>query len=345
MPYRFPTWVNGTADARRAEEHRRRDLVPVLGPDDRGAPGTATCAAGAQPGRLRPEPARARVPAARRAPTARERRGRDSSSSSTAATTAASARRAATTRRSSSSTSRTSSCGRSRRRRRRILLRPDRRRPRRARSPHADRPRRRSRRATTHCDDDARAVDQRQRRRRRAAATTRYDQFVRAAARRARRRRLRRARAPGVVAPQLRRRRVPHAGAPRARRPVRGQLDRPLARLRNGQGRRCTSPRAARGSSRMADALPGARTRAQAQAKCLQRRLGAAPRESGAGPAWRCSRSTGPLPPTRNFDSRPARPPGRSSGQTRHVLTRGQPASVRSYRRALSAAGRGAMMR
>ena len=74
MPYRFPTLGQRDLDAVGAEEHRRGDLLPPGRPHDQGRLGPLR-AQRARPGGLLAQPARARVPAARRRLRARQRLG------------------------------------------------------------------------------------------------------------------------------------------------------------------------------------------------------------------------------------------------------------------------------
>ena len=112
MPYRFPTWANGTAEL---AAQRNSDAEISFQHDDRVSAGGVGAVRAPRPrsGGLRAEPARARVPAAGRPVRAGQPLGRASSRSSTGAITPASVRGAGGSTASSSSTSPTCSCGRS----------------------------------------------------------------------------------------------------------------------------------------------------------------------------------------------------------------------------------------
>ena len=277
--------------ARRPEEHGRRDLVRVLGPDDQGGMGSLRPQR-PQPGRLRAEPARARVPPGGQRVRAGQPLGRVLRLPVPPLPLRRARRRGATWTASSSSTSPTSSCGPSSRRRPRPPPTASRRRRPRSsgRSRSCSRPPRPSRPATRtrRCSTRRRSATATRRR----AGSTRATTLHARAAGRARRR--------SAYTPHSRQAWSHHNYTDVEKRQtatrtqlIRGLLARPLERLRDHRpGADRLHHRGRRAADADAGALSG-RGPARGAGQVPARRLGAPPgRHRRRRRAWRCSPST-----------------------------------------------------
>ncbi len=310
MPYRFPTWANGTAELAAQRNSDAEISFQHDGPRERGRSGSATCAAAA----TRPPSRRAGARSSTGCPDdpygPRQPLGALLRRSCTGATTPASVRGARGSTASSSSTSPTCSCGRS-------ALRSSDRRPRSllaTAQAHLGGSYEHSTMLYAPSISDSDTASSR--------LYTRYDEFVPALAGRARGDRLRAAPRAGVVAPQLHGRREapdrdPHADHPRPARRRR------LGRARHRADADRVHHRGRRAAVGDAGAVPG-RGPARGAGQVPAGRVGAAPVRHGrrgrrgdvrAVPALRrpqlrhagCSTRTRP-----RRNARPTRPGGRS---------------------------------